>query len=65
VPSGKTYNFYGQKIDLDLKVKNPITGKWETNRKRMQKGNNPYVLCISVGVLPRFLLLVLAKLPSP
>ncbi|CAC9523245.1 hypothetical protein [uncultured Gammaproteobacteria bacterium] len=47
VPSGKTYNFYGQKIDLDLELpKNKInsaTKKPYTNREWMRKGNNPYV----------------------
>ena len=28
---------------MDLKVQNPITKKIETNRERMQKGNNPYI----------------------
>jgi hypothetical protein len=42
-PSGKIYNFYGQKIDLDLKFKTP-NGKITTNREWMKKGNNPYVL---------------------
>jgi hypothetical protein len=33
-PSGKTYNFYGQKIDLDLE----IPKKGITNREWMKKG---------------------------
>ncbi len=39
VPSGKTYNFYGQKIDLDLE----LPKKGITNREWMKKGRNPYV----------------------
>ncbi|MCP4969123.1 MAG: hypothetical protein GY932_00845, partial [Arcobacter sp.] len=45
-PSGKTYNFYGQKVDLDLVIKgtkNPKTQKPYTNREWMKKGNNPYI----------------------
>ncbi|NQY22261.1 MAG: hypothetical protein HRT40_13340, partial [Campylobacteraceae bacterium] len=41
--SGRTYNFYGQNIDLDLKILNKRTNKVETNRERMKKGNNPYI----------------------
>ena len=46
-PSGRTYNFYGQKVDLDLNIPDALnkkTGKPYTNRKWMKKGNNPYVL---------------------
>ncbi len=47
-PSGKTYNFYGQDIDLDLKLPdnkiNPKTQQPYTNREWMKKGNNPYIL---------------------
>ena len=43
-PSGRTYTFHGQKIDLNLKIENPKTGRFETNRERMKKGNNPYVV---------------------
>ncbi|WP_415397925.1 HNH/ENDO VII family nuclease [Sulfurimonas sp. CS5] len=42
-PSGRTYNFYGQDIDLDLEFKTP-KGKFTTNREWMKKGNNPYIL---------------------
>ena len=46
-PSGKTYSFYGQKVDLDLVIDgtfNKKTGKPYTNREWMKKGNNPYVV---------------------
>jgi len=45
-PSGKTYNFYGQEINLDLIIPkiNKATGKLYTNREWMKKGNNPYIL---------------------
>jgi hypothetical protein len=39
-PSGKTYNFYGQKIDLDLE----IPKKGITNREWMKKGRNHLAL---------------------
>lgn len=42
-PSGRTYNFYGQKVDLDLKFQTK-SGTITTNREWMKKGNNPYVL---------------------
>jgi hypothetical protein len=55
-PSGRTYNFYGQKIDPDLKieVKNPKTGEVTayTNTEWMAKGNNPYVLDASGKAVP-------------
>ena len=43
-PSGRVYDHYGREIDLDLKIRNPRTGRWETNKERMQKGKNPYIL---------------------